>query len=322
MGKKNRTSRPSTRSARSAKDARAARASARAAELKAAKAEKAKAAKAKKRQRIAFVDRPFAGIPGEADLVAMREIIPAATAPITLNKEHGGHELLLVTLLPNQLPAVRREDGVLLVAVQTAMRSGDASRDIADIIERAVDLADGESLTLAELPEAGPRLQDMLADGCEITVEVHQDFGYWVAEDKKSDPQVVKAIEESREQLVPMRAVPDIKGAYWCDMGKEYVRFAREEDESDLVDAMARLAAKRELSMDIDGEEARCIGTFRGCGILVPVWEIPAGTGAEGLTKPMAALSQRLKKALVDQPLNADERRAKAGVISRQLTLR
>lgn len=322
MAKKNRSARPSSRSARSAKDARAARAAERTAAAKAAKAEKAKAAKAKKRQRIAFVDRPFAGITGEAGLVAMREIIPAATAPITLSPEYGGHELLLVTLLPNTLPAIRREDGVVLVAVQSAMHSGDASRDIADVIMQAVELDNGESLTVTELAGPGPRLQDLLAKDCAIEVQVHEDFGYWLAEDKKSDEQVIKAIEESRQQLVPMRAVPEVADAYWCEMGKEYVRWAREEDESELVDAMARLAAKRELNMEINGEEARCIGTFRGCGILVPVWEIPTGTGAEGLREPMTALGKRLETALVDKPLSAEERRAKAGVISRQLTLR
>ena len=29
--------------------------------------------------------RPFTGLPGECDLVAMREFVPAATAPLTLN---------------------------------------------------------------------------------------------------------------------------------------------------------------------------------------------------------------------------------------------
>jgi hypothetical protein len=33
-----------------------------------------------------YVARPFAGINGECDIVAMREIIPAATAPLTLRE--------------------------------------------------------------------------------------------------------------------------------------------------------------------------------------------------------------------------------------------
>ena len=32
----------------------------------------------------AFVARPFAGLSGEADLVALRELVPSATAPLTL----------------------------------------------------------------------------------------------------------------------------------------------------------------------------------------------------------------------------------------------
>jgi hypothetical protein len=34
--------------------------------------------------------RPFEGLPGECDMVAMRELVPAATAPLKLAGEHAG----------------------------------------------------------------------------------------------------------------------------------------------------------------------------------------------------------------------------------------
>ena len=48
------------------------------------------APKAPKKQKIAFVARPFEGIAGEEDLVAMMQIIPAATATVRLRRERGG----------------------------------------------------------------------------------------------------------------------------------------------------------------------------------------------------------------------------------------
>ena len=52
------------------------------------------------------------------------------------------------------------------------------------------------------------------------------------------------------------------------------------------------------------------------------MWQLEPGTTAEQLTAPMQALGARLQAALADDAaLNADERRAKAGIISRQVNL-
>ena len=97
------------------------------------------------------------------------------------------------------------------------------------------------------------------------------------------------------------------------------VRWARTEDEDRVVDAIARLHAKRESGL----AGGKFLGMFRACGLVVPVWELPRGTEADELTEPMQDLSQRFESALaVDAPLDANERRARAGIVSRQVTLR
>ena len=48
----------------------------------------------------ALVRRPFEGIPAERDLVAMRQLIPAATMAATTVEEHGGVDVVLATILP------------------------------------------------------------------------------------------------------------------------------------------------------------------------------------------------------------------------------
>jgi hypothetical protein len=53
------------------------------------------------------------------------------------------------------------------------------------------------------------------------------------------------------------------------------------------------------------------------------VWDLAPGTDADELEAPAAAFAGKLEEALAETaPLTADERRARAGVVSRQLTLR
>jgi hypothetical protein len=65
------------------------------------------------------------------------------------------------------------------------------------------------------------------------------------------------------------------------------------------------------------------VGTFRAHGLLVPVWDLPVGTGAEVLEQPAARLAEQLDAALADDsPLSPEERSARSGLANRQLTLR
>ena len=62
---------------------------------------------------------------------------------------------------------------------------------------------------------------------------------------------------------------------------------------------------------------------FRTHGLLVPVWEVPADTEAADHEDELAAMQERYRAALAqDEPLTPDERRARAGLTSRQVTLR
>ena len=49
---------------------------------------------------IPFVARPYEGLPKEIELVAMRELIPAATLTARTDADHGAVEFDFVTLLP------------------------------------------------------------------------------------------------------------------------------------------------------------------------------------------------------------------------------
>src|SRR4051812_42444779 len=60
--------------------------------------------------------RPFAGLSGECDVIAMREFVPAATSPVRL--KGSDREVLLCTLLPGAAPALVRDDGAVWLGLQ------------------------------------------------------------------------------------------------------------------------------------------------------------------------------------------------------------
>lgn len=275
---------------------------------------------APKRARVAYVDRPFEGLSGEADLVAMRELLPAASAKLRTNADYGSQDVLFVTVLPNMAPALRRQDGMLLIGMQTQAKSGDVSRDYAAAIEAGLELEPGNLVGTLGLLEPGARLQDILDPAVPVEAELHKDFSFWLEEDAERTADLEKALEESAQGMVPSERVAGVEGAFWCSMNHEFVRWVRPGDEDELWDALARLQAEGKCNL---GEGTRFVGAFRSYGVLVPVWELADGTGAEGVAAPLAELAQCLEEALQDDsPLSADARRARAGMVSRQVTLR
>ena len=277
-----------------------------------------KNAKAEKAPRTPFVARPFAGLPGETDWVALREVVPAATAPLSLKA--GGVAVTLSTVLPMAWPGMVTRDERRFLGLQVASRSGDASRDLAAVLEQVVAAEPGTSVVPADLPAPGPRLQDLLADA-PLDVTVHAGFDYWVEGADDPDGEVAASMERANATVVPTAKVAGVQSAYWCRMReRSHLRWVLAEDEEPLLDALARLAVGGGLSL---GESTRYVGSFRAHGLLVPVWDLPRETEAEALEEPAAAFRSRLDEALAESgPLSSEARRARQGLLSRQLTLR
>lgn len=268
-----------------------------------------------------FVARPFEGLPGECDWVALREIVPAATAALTLTGDHAERTVTLATVLPMAWPALVRQDGQVFVGLQVPGGSGDTSRDVADAMLRALAAEPGTPIMPGGLPGAGPRLQDLVNLTAPLSVEVHRGFDFWLDGVEERTPEVVASMERANEAVVPTVRLESVEAAYWCDIrGRNHVRWVMPHDEERLLDAMARLHA---VGGDTLGDGSRYVGSFRAHGLLVPVWDLEAGTPAEVLEQPAADFAARLGEALADTtPLTDTERRAKAGLRSRQLTLR
>lgn len=269
------------------------------------------------KQRLPFVSRPFAGLSDETEWVALREIVPAATAPLRL--KGSDVPVTLSTVLPMQWPGMVRGDGRRFLGLQVASRSGDASRDLAYVLDQVLDAAPGTSVVPVELPGPGPRLQDLLDDE-PLEVSLREGFDYWVEGTEDETGDLAASMERANASVVPTARLSSVTSAYWCRMKeRSHLRWVLPEDEEPLLDALARLSSRGALTL---GEGTRFVGTFRAHGLLVPVWDLPVETEADSLEEPAKALRARLDEALTGGPLSSDERGARAGLLNRQLTLR
>lgn len=276
-----------------------------------------KNAKPEKAARTPFVARPFAGRSDETEWVALREVVPAATAPLKV--KGSDVPVTLSTVLPMAWPGMVTLDGRRFLGLQVATRSGDASRDLASVLEQVLVAASGTSIAPVDLPGPGPRLQDLL-DDAPLEVTLHAGFDYWLEGAEDSDGSIAASMEQANASVVPTARVSGVQSAYWCRMRqRSHLRWVMPEDEEPLLDALARMAVTGGLSL---GDGTRYVGSFRAHGLLVPVWDLPLETEASALEEPAAAFRARLDEALTGGALSSDERRARAGLLSRQLTLR
>lgn len=274
---------------------------------------------------VDFVLRPLEGIPGEPDWVAMREVVPAATGTARTTKELGARDVVVATVLPLAWPALHLGDGTVMLGLQQQHAgSGDASRDLAAALLAALEVPAGAPVDRLGPIGPGARLQDVLDLSVPFDVTVHEGFDFWTAAGVDLTAEVRDSLDRMNETIVPTVKLSCVPAAYWARMGdKEFLRWALPHDEPRFVDALARLHARRESGLGDAGADGRFIGMFRSCGIVVPVWDLARGTEPEMLEEPLAALAARLDEALAaDAPLDANERRARAGLVARQLTLR
>lgn len=275
------------------------------------------------RPRDVFVSRPFEGLVDEPEWIALRELVPAATAPLSLSPslagQYGERQVTVTTLLPMAWAAMTRQDGHVLVGMQRGVDSGDANRDVAAAILAALEAEPGTPVAVPNQPGPGPRLAEVIADG-QLDITVHDEFGYWLDGDA-SDPAVTASMERANESIFPTVRLASARAAYWCQVPERaHVRWVLPDLEDRALTALARLAAGGGLKLR---EDTKFAGMFRAQGLLVPVWDLPRQVPASEWEEPVAAFGKRYAEALADGgELTAEVRRARQGLIGRQLTLR
>lgn len=286
------------------------------------------------RPRDVFVPRPFAGLTDEPEWIAMRELVPAATAPLALRPElveqYGDRPVTLATLLPMAWPAMARPDGQILIGLQRQFDSGDPNRDLAAAILAALAAEPGQPdpagqpgqsgpVMVPDQPGEGPRLADVIVDG-ELDITLHEGFHFWL-DGETDDPTVTASLERANGSIYPTVRLAAARAAYWCQVPERaHVRWVLAEPEEVALTALARLRAGGGLKLR---EDTKFAGMFRAQGLLAPVWDLPREVPAAQWEEPLAAFAKRYADALtIEGDLPPEVRRARQGLIGRQLTLR
>jgi hypothetical protein len=273
-----------------------------------------------------IVSRPFAGLRGETELIALREFVPSATAPLHLQDpiadEAGGEvgSITLASVLPGAAAALTRADGSVLLGMQVQVHSGDLARDLGAALEWALAAEPSSVLPVIGRASIGRRIGDLIVDE-PLDITVHDDFAWWLEETPEPGSELATSLERANAAIMPTARVADLPGAYWVDTAeKAHLRWVRAEDEAELMAALARLSAADQLDL---GDGSRYVGSFRAHGCLVPVWDLDREAHPSEWEGPATAFAARLTDALaVSEPLTSAERRARDGLRGRQFTLR
>jgi len=247
----------------------------------------------------------------------MRELVPAATAPLPLKDSE--RVVRLCTILPVATPAMVRESGEIWLGLQVQHNFGDPARDLGAVLTKALGAEPG-SVGLLESPGEGPRLQDLVA-GDALKVTVFEGFDFWLDDVEDDEATKAAALKDANNSAHPTVRLSQVEAAYWTDVGtKEHLRWVMPEPEDRLLDALARLHVAGATTVS---EGSRLVGMFRAHGVLAPVWDLPLGTGADVLESPSASFASRLADALADtSALTTEQRSARSGLANRQVTIR
>jgi hypothetical protein len=169
------------------------------------------------------------------------------------------------------------------------------------------------------LPGPGPRLADVIINE-PLAITIQEGFDFWLDADQERDENVTASLEAANSSIFPTEKLASAPAAYWCRVpGKSHVRWVMPQAEDKALNALARLAAAGEIKLS---EETRFAGMFRAHSLLVPVWDLPSDPPAAQWEEPVAAFATRYEAALRDDPLTPEERRAKQGLLGRQLSIR
>ncbi|GAA4795081.1 preprotein translocase subunit SecA [Corynebacterium canis] len=279
------------------------------------------AARAAERAALASDPRPYKSLPAEAQLVALQEFVPSAVATATIN----GIEINIVTVLPGAVAALVREaelGGQRFVALQVRNHSNNPARDLAYVLNWALNAAPGSTLDSAVADGNQPEIASLLGD---VTLEIteYQDFFWWLPEDTELTPEMAQSLRTANNSVMPSFPIPndDAGSAWWIDAGeKAHIRWVRTDDEEPLLRALARVGAAGNLHL---GEETKFAGVFRTHGLIVPVFDLDPTVPHQEFIPAMQTLNGYINEQLGnDEQLTPAERRQLENIKSRQVTIR
>ena len=204
-------------------------------------------------RRVRLVTRPFEGLPGEGDWVAMREIVPAATATVRTTAEHGaprGHR---------RHRAAHGMAGACAAPTASVLRrppdAGRFRRRRAGTPRHALLAAlaaePGTPVGPGELPGRAPGCRTCSSSAPPFEVAVHAGFDFWLAGVDDDRAEVRESMERANAAVVPTRRLRVGRGGLLVrdQRAPAPALGARRTPRTRLLDGLARLHAADRSSL-------------------------------------------------------------------------
>lgn len=289
------------------------------------------AARAAERAALEKDPRPFAGLAAESQLVAMQEFVPSAIAKLSV--KGFDRDVYIATVLPGASAALIRDEnfgGDAFVGLQVQSHSHNPGRDLAFALNWVKNAKPGDSLESTVADGSQPELTELLDADAILDIQVYQDFDWWLPEGSPLPPEVAQSMQIANDSVIESHRVGEeaakdgfVGTAFWANAGggKAHIRWVRPtEDESALLNALARVAAAGELNL---GEGTKFAGVFRTHGLIAPVFDLDPEVAHDSYEAHLARVNAALEKEIAnDAQLTADERKQLENIKSRQVTLR
>ena len=243
-----------------------------------------------------IVTRPFAGLAAECELVAMREFLPSATAPLPTARRTAGH---------------RRDRAARRVGrARPAERRGPARHAGADALRRPVRGPRARRCAGRARPSRGRRCRSCRRPGATrcacrtswtpthpLDLTIHADFTWWLTPEDAASPsaEVAATLERANAVIMPTEAVVGGRRARGV-LGRHRRQGAPALGAPGAGGARSSprwpgCRPRGELDL---GEGSRYVGSFRAHGLLVPVWDLDRELHAKEWAEPAAAFAARL----------------------------
>ena len=166
--------------------------------------------------------------------------------------------MTLATVLPMAWPALRRDNGAVLLGLQNDTASGDISRDLADTLQRALEAEPGTPVAAGRAAGRRPAAAGLLDPDAPFEPEVHSGFEFWVADAENATARSPPPWSAPTPPRSRPPGSPGVDAAYWCETPeKNHLRWVMPHPEEQLLDALARLHAAGASSL---GEGTRLVG--------------------------------------------------------------
>ena len=143
--------------------------------------------------------------------MALREFVDSRPRPHPCGSVD--RTVLLATLLPMAAPAMIRDSGEVWLGLQVRHSFGDPARDLGAVLEKALATEEPGIVGLVDPPGAGARLQDLVIDE-PLSITVHDDFHYWLADVAEHDEETTAALEQANLAASPTARVASVEAAY------------------------------------------------------------------------------------------------------------